>query len=99
MKVLELGNNTKEKWSLVTSCSGNGNTKKGCESKLELEYSDLRFYTGREFPWRIESDAVCFKCPVCSAITDLEKEQWPTITTYIAKWSSDWHYRENNGEN
>lgn len=93
MKLLEVGKNSKEEWKLVTECTGHGNSEnKGCNSKLEVEFEDLRFYEGREFPWRIESDAVCFKCPVCEEITDLKKEEWPNDMKGITAWSSSWHY-------
>jgi hypothetical protein len=95
MKVLELGKNAKENWNLKTKCTGNGNRDKGCNSILLVEYDDLRYFEGQEYPWRIQPAAVCFKCPVCNAVTDLEKTEWPTDVRNITAWAFDWHYREN----
>ena len=34
MKILEVGKDTKENWSLETKCSGIGNGNKGCDSTI-----------------------------------------------------------------
>jgi hypothetical protein len=91
MKILELGTNTKENWKLETICTGKGNNQKGCESKLLVEYADLRYFAEQEFPWRIQPEAVCFRCPVCGTVTDLDKEQWPNDRRSIREWERSWH--------
>jgi hypothetical protein len=91
MKILELGKNTKEAWKLEAICTGKGNNKKGCNTLLEVEYTDLRYFAEQEYPWRIQPEAVCFKCPACNAVTDLDKNQWPSNIEDIEKWSNIWH--------
>lgn len=102
MKVLEAGK-VGEKWVIQHRCTGWGNGGKGCDALLEIEYSDLRFYEGQDFSWRISEPAVCFKCPCCGKITDLGRNDWPTGYHSLPPWTSQWNSAkpanlENNNE-
>jgi hypothetical protein len=85
MKIIE-----RHDWVMVYSCTGNGNGGKGCNSLLEVAQDDLRYFEEQEYPWRTQPEAVCFKCPVCNAVTDIPKKDWPANHTNLEKWSSHW---------
>ena len=89
MKILELGR-VGEKWTIQHRCTAWGNGYGGCNALLEIEYDDLRFYEGQEFPWRVSKPAVCFKCPCCGKTTDLDINDWPPEYTNLPKWTSEW---------
>jgi len=84
MKVLE-----ERPWTKTYNCTGFGNGNRGCNSLLEVEKDDLRYFA-LEFPWPIQPEAVCFKCPLCNAMTDIPKEDWPNNYTKLEKWTSAW---------
>lgn len=91
MKVIEPGK-VGEKWTMQHRCTAWGNSGKGCEALLELEFSDLRYFpcTGGEMTWGYRDAAVCFKCPCCGKITDLGLNDWPTGYTELTRWTSEW---------
>ena len=82
-------------WKLTTECTGNGNGGKGCGSTLQVNRDDLRFFEEQEFPWRIQPAAVCFKCPICSKITDIHRDEYPDKWIQLTPWSREWHYENN----
>ena len=85
MKVL-----VRKDWKLERECTGTGNGRIGCGSTLEVSLSDLRYFAEQEFPWRTQPEAVCFKCPVCNAVTDLPKNIWPPNYEKLEAWSGFW---------
>lgn len=89
MKILEPGL-VGEKWTIQHRCTGWGNGDGGCEALLEIEYDDLRYYQGQEFPWRVIEPAVCFKCPCCGKITDLGLNDWPSGCKNLPRWTGEW---------
>lgn len=89
MKILEPGKVKEEKWSIQHRCTGWGNGENGCEALLELECEDLRYYEGREFPWRSSEPAVSFKCPCCGNLTDLGLNDWPRGYRNLKRWTSE----------
>lgn len=89
MKILEPGR-VGEKWTIKHRCTNWGNGENGCEALLEIEFDDLRYYEGQEFPWRTSEPAVCFKCPCCGKLTDLGLNDWPTGYKKLERWSSEW---------
>jgi hypothetical protein len=89
MKILEPGK-VGEKWAIQHRCTGWGNGDRGCDALLEVEYEDLRFYAGQEFPWRTSDPAVSFKCPCCGQITDLGMNDWPKGYKELPAFTSEW---------
>lgn len=89
MKVLEAGK-VGEKWTIQHRCTGWGNGDGGCNALLEVEYDDLRYYGGQEFPWRVSEPAVSFKCPCCGKLTDLGLNDWPTGYKKLPAFTSEW---------
>lgn len=89
MKVLEAGK-VGEKWSIQHRCTGWGNTDSGCNALLEVEYDDLRYYEGQEYPWRSSEPAVSFKCPCCGKLTDLKHNDWPTGYWNLRAFTNEW---------
>ncbi len=92
MKILEPGKNGSTTWSMQHRCTGWGNSGKGCEALLELEFDDLRYFpgTGGEVTWGYRDPAVSFKCPCCGKLTDLGLNDWPTGYKKLKKWSKTW---------
>lgn len=74
-------------------CTGQGNKARrdyeACGSTLEVELDDLRFYDGTSGYFQRDS-AVCFKCPVCNHITDLELKDWPRTRANLQTFSTAW---------
>jgi hypothetical protein len=90
MKILKPGKLGK-KWSIRHSCTGWGNSGVGCDALLELEYEDLRFFSGNDSPtWGGRDPAVSFKCPCCGKLTDLGMQDWPTGYRDLERWTKDW---------
>ncbi len=83
VKILE-----KAEWLKEERCTGKGNGGNGCNSLLGLEQSDLRYFTGGGY---FERDpAVLFKCPVCGALTDIDKSKWPQQYIQLKPFTSAW---------
>lgn len=89
MKIFEPGK-VGERWAIQRHCTERGNGGNGCEALLEIEYNDLRYYEGQEFPWKVSEPVVCFKCPCCGKITDLDTNEWPTRYGSLPRWTSEW---------
>lgn len=90
MKILEAGK-VGEKWSLKHRCTAWGNSGKGCNALLEIEYSDLRYFPGVDGDsWGSREHAVSFKCPCCGKLTDLGLNDWPTGYKNLTPWSKKW---------
>ena len=90
MKILEPGK-VGEKWTLQHRCTGWGNSGKGCEALLEVEYSDLRFFPGNDSPtWGGRDPAVSFKCPCCGKLTDLGINDRPVGYKDLPRWTKEW---------
>lgn len=90
MKILEPGKVGKN-WSIQHRCTAWGNSGKGCEALLEIEFSDLRYFEGNDSPtWGGRDPAVSFKCPCCGKLTDLGLNDWPTGYKELTRWSKDW---------
>lgn len=91
MKILESGR-VGEKWSIQHRCTAWGNSGKGCDALLEIEFDDLRYFpgTGREVTWEYRNPAVSFKCPCCGKLTDLGLNDWPAGYHELKKWSKEW---------
>lgn len=87
MKVLEPGR-AQVGWSIVTSCTGQGNGGGGCTAKLLVEQPDLYItYTNA----RDETTSyVTFECAACGVETDLKdvpfaiQEKLPAKSTWLA---------------
>lgn len=94
MKVLQAGIDPCLTWKKEYTCTGKGNGGIGCGSKLEVEYNDLRYYKGSESPWNSSGAAVCFRCPVCGNLNDLDIGDWPSSAmspiSSMKKYSDDW---------
>lgn len=70
MKVLEKG----EIWSIEEYCTGKGNGKGGCNSKLLIDAEDV--YETRVYDWEGKYDMYfTFTCPVCGAETDIDQSK------------------------
>lgn len=90
MRVIEPGR-VDEKWAIKHRCTAWGNSGKGCEALLEIEFSDLRFFEGNDSPtWGGRDPAVSFKCPCCGKLTDLGLNDWPTGYKELKRWTKEW---------
>lgn len=91
MKVLKPGRYG-EKWAMEAVCTGSGNGHKGCEATLLVDKEDLRYYKGVPGDsWGSRDPAVCFKCPICSSITDVKEKDWPFDYTNLQPWTQEWY--------
>jgi hypothetical protein len=80
------------KFALKTTCTGKGNTGNGCGAILLVTREDLRFYPGvYGDSWGSRPPAVCFKCIVCSTITDVPQDDWPNGYTSLTPFTQDWY--------
>ena len=96
MKVLKPGKYG-AKWAMEAVCTGAGNGSKGCEATLLVDKDDLRYYKGVPGDsWGSRDPAVCFKCPICSSITDIARKDWPFDYHNLTPWDSDW-YKSKSG--
>lgn len=92
MKVLESGKVGK-KWKIKHRCTSWGNSGKGCEALLELEFDDLRYFAGtggNDMTWGYREHAVSFKCPCCGKLTDLGLKDWPKGYKELERWTKEW---------
>ena len=90
MKILESGR-IGEKWAVQHRCTAWGNSGKGCEALLEIEFSDLRYFEGNDSPtWGGRDPAVSFKCPCCGKLTDLGLNDWPIGYKELMRWTKEW---------
>lgn len=77
-------------WFGQFRCTGEGNMNEGCNSLLEVEYSDLRYFPEKNYSWRVQPAAVCFKCPCCGNLTDLGQADWPNDYQKLKRWTKEW---------
>lgn len=90
MKVLKPGKDYG--WSLETVCTGIGNERWGCGAILLVEIEDLRYYKGVSgTDIGSKPPAVCFKCPQCSTVTDIDQKDWPRGINILTLWTKEWH--------
>lgn len=74
MKVLEKGPG----WSIKAICTGKGNGGCGCGAKLLVERDDI--YLTHSYDYGGGHDMFyTFKCPICSAETDLDSSKVPGL--------------------
>lgn len=91
MKVLE-----KSVWKCEVVCTGKGNNSSGCGSLLEVTKDDIRYYAGKSGDPSIDGtffyapEAAVIRCPVCSCLTDLDKEQRPVDFRECAEFTTHW---------
>jgi hypothetical protein len=91
MKVLE-----QKVWSVQVTCTGHGNNTSGCGSLLEVEKEDIRYYPGKsgdpatDGTFFYAPEAAVIRCPSCSALTDLSKEQRPADWKKCKEFSTAW---------
>ena len=85
-------------WIKQYECTGHGNGDRGCGSELEVGKEDLRYFAKQVYSWRTQPEAVCFKCPVCNAVTDIEKKDWPPSHTKLPKWTKSWQEGSENND-
>lgn len=91
MKVIEAGK-IGEYWSIKHRCTGWGNSGKGCEALLEIDFDDLRYCTPiHSDSWGGREAAVSFKCPCCGKVTDLGLNDWPSGHHELKQWTKEWH--------
>lgn len=78
-------------WAAEATCTGWGNSGKGCEAVLQVTRSDLRFFPQRPGDsWGSKDAAVSFKCMCCGKLTDLGKNDWPAGHTELVRWTKKW---------
>jgi hypothetical protein len=100
MKVLKAGKMGTDGWKIEHLCTGSGNGTTGCEALLEVEYADLRYYKGVPGDsWGSKDSAVCFKCPVCKAVTDIKRDQYPFNMQNLKAWTREWYKSTANADN
>lgn len=85
MRVLEKG----KPWSVSVRCTGRGNGGQGCESLLEAESDDMRYYPGADHPV-VRPAAVSVRCPECRTITDLDRRDWPKGFNQLPRYTTAW---------
>ena len=91
MKVLKPGKYG-AKWAMESVCTGAGNSGNGCEAHLLVDKNDLRYFEGVPGDsWGSRDPAVCFKCPICSCVTDIPRKSWPFDHDNLIPWTSDWY--------
>lgn len=91
MKILTEGKKAGD-WCLIATCTGKGNEQNGCNAELELAFEDVRHVTSIDTgSWGDRGEYVNFKCPCCSAVTDLNKKDWPLSKAKLKKWTRRWH--------
>lgn len=94
MKVLEAGKFGLNTWTGKYRCTGDYGG--GCQALLEVDKEDLRWYPGVPGDsWGSRDPAVCFKCPICSKVSDVPRKDWPGGASSLRKWTSEWY---NNNE-
>ncbi len=74
MKIIKEG--TPKAWSIITTCTGEGNRKDGCGAELEVEKNDL-LHTYSSCMGRDETHYLTFKCPCCNTYTDITDKNLP----------------------
>jgi hypothetical protein len=85
-------------WAMEVVCTGHGNGNSGCEAVLLVNREDLRYYPGVPGDsWGSRDPAVCFKCPICSSITDVPRKDWPFNYDNLSKWTSAWYKSKSEG--
>jgi hypothetical protein len=78
-------------------CSGKGNGGNGCNSLLAVVRSDLVYWPGvQSESWGQRDASVSFKCPVCEACTDLDKQHWPQNASSLRNVSVKWFKGQDN---
>lgn len=76
-------------WSLGHICTGAGNGGHGCGSLLRMVQTDLRYYPGSGYP-TYRDEAVVFRCPVCTEVTDIDRELWPPNKRALIRFTQYW---------
>lgn len=93
MKVLESGKFGLNTWTGKYRCTGDYGG--GCQALLEVDKEDLRWYPGVPGDsWGSRDPAVCFKCPICSKVSDVPRNDWPGGASSLKKWTSTWYKSE-----
>lgn len=90
MKVLKAGNFGLKNWTGEYYCKGDYGG--GCQALLQVDKEDLRWYPGVSGDsWGSRDPAVCFKCPICSKISDIPRKDWPVGASSLKKWTETWY--------
>lgn len=88
MKIIKEG--TGVRWKREVTCTGEGNPcTDGCGAILEVEFGDLRYFEGIDYPI-FHSSAVIMRCPCCEGITDLERKDWPNNYQDLQPFTKRW---------
>jgi hypothetical protein len=97
MKILE-----QKSWTLEVKCTGAGNNTAGCGSVLEIDKSDIRYYPGKsgdpatDGTFFYAPEAAVIRCPVCGALTDLDKDQRPADFKQCTPFTGAWKRGEDH---